>query len=131
VIVVSNLFCHADVYRNVKQYPSAQLPAHVCAVRVDAPLYFANLQVIRNRIEKYLTIAAKDGRGPIHYVILDMAPVSFVDSTGPSPHAFHAIPCSEHVLALLIECALSATIELNCSPKGGWHPSWDVLYHGR
>lgn len=76
----------AEVYRNIKQYPSAQQTPHIVVVRVDAPIYFANVEWIRSRVAKYRDRNGADKRlGPVHYIVLDMAPVPFVDSTGAPP----------------------------------------------
>ena len=37
------------VFRNVKQYPEAQQYPGILAVRIDAPLYYANVPVRRCR----------------------------------------------------------------------------------
>lgn len=39
--------------RNVKQYPEAEQMDGILLVRLDAALYFANVQYIRERIEHY------------------------------------------------------------------------------
>ena len=76
----------AEVYRNVKQYPSAEQHPNICVVRVDAPVYFANVEWIRSRVDKYRERASNDSYlGPCRFVVLDMAPVPFVDSTGALP----------------------------------------------
>lgn len=75
--------CGAEVYRNVKQYPLAVQQPHMLIVRVDAPIYFANVEWIRGRIEKYTArLAAKACPTRLHFVILDLSPVAFMDSTG-------------------------------------------------
>ena len=43
----------SGVYRNVKQYPSAQLVPGVMVCRIDAPIYFANVQWIKDRLRAY------------------------------------------------------------------------------
>lgn len=40
-------------YRNIKQYPDAEQYDGIMLVRVDAPLYFANTQHIRDKVMKY------------------------------------------------------------------------------
>ena len=73
----------AEVYRNIKQYPSATQTPYICVVRVDAPIYFANVDWVRDRIRKYAARSNGDEKlGPVRYVVLDMAPISYVDSTG-------------------------------------------------
>ena len=64
------------------------MPTGLIAVwcRIDAPIYFANVEWIRGRIDKYRMRANRDpALGPVFFVILDMSPVPFVDSTGETP----------------------------------------------
>ncbi|XP_057785003.1 probable sulfate transporter 4.2 [Salvia miltiorrhiza] len=74
------------VYRNTQQYPEAYTYNGIVIVRVDAPIYFANISYIKDRLREYETVV--DGpirRGPevagIHFVILEMAPVTYIDSS--------------------------------------------------
>ncbi|KAH6802938.1 sulfate transporter 4 [Perilla frutescens var. frutescens] len=74
------------VYRNTQQYPEAYTYNGIVIVRIDAPIYFANISYIKDRLREYET--ETDGsirRGPevtrIHFVILEMAPVTYVDSS--------------------------------------------------
>ena len=75
--------------------PYAALQCSLCQLRdlcyrIDAPIYFANVEWIRGRIDKYRMRANRDpALGPVFFVILDMSPVPFVDSTGEPPQ-----PCS-------------------------------------
>ncbi len=41
------------VYRNVEQYREAQRVPGLLLVRVDAPLYFANMQFVRDKLDDY------------------------------------------------------------------------------
>ena len=73
------------VYRNIKQYPDAECYDGIVMVRVDAPIYFANTQNVREKIRKYEERAEKElsarGFGTVKYVIIEMSPVSHVDTT--------------------------------------------------
>lgn len=83
------------VYRNVKQYPDAEMYEGIMLCRIDAPIYFANTQHIREKISKYEVKAAQQTGGtnfvdaistaslkqPIHYIIVDFSPVSHIDSS--------------------------------------------------
>jgi sulfate transporter 4 len=72
------------VYRCIKQYPEAELYDGIISVRIDAPLYFANAQNVRDKIRKYRLRAeddlAKRG-GTLKYLILDLSPVTHMDTT--------------------------------------------------
>ncbi|KAL8257651.1 hypothetical protein R6Q59_029692 [Mikania micrantha] len=75
------------VYRNTKQYPEAYTYNGIVIVRIDSPIYFANTSYIKDRLREY-EIAVDQStsrRGPeverIFFVILEMAPVTYVDSS--------------------------------------------------
>lgn len=91
-------------YRNIKQYPDAELYDGIVLVRVDAPIYFANTQHVRDKIQKYYKRAeetlhdtheihninaANNEIGPLQndvqhlqFVVLDLSPVSHIDTSG-------------------------------------------------
>jgi sulfate transporter 4 len=73
------------VFRNIKQYPGAERYDGLVIIRVDASLYFDNAQNVRDKVRKYKRVAmdehaARDG-GEVKFLILDMAPVSHIDTT--------------------------------------------------
>ena len=74
-----------SLYRNIKQYPNAEMYDGLVIVRVDAPLYFANAQNARDKIRKYKRMADEElsrrDAGPVRYIILDLSPVSHMDTT--------------------------------------------------
>ncbi|KAL4556851.1 hypothetical protein LXL04_035016 [Taraxacum kok-saghyz] len=74
------------VYRNIQQYPEAYTYNGIVIVRIDAPIYFANTSYIKDRLREYeLEVDQSSKRGPeverIYFVILEMAPVTYVDSS--------------------------------------------------
>eukprot|EP00804_Cyclotella_cryptica_P020977 CCRYP_009304-RA/>CCRYP_009304-RA protein AED:0.02 eAED:0.02 QI:74/1/1/1/1/1/2/72/780 len=90
-------------YRNIKQYPDAELYDGIVLVRVDAPIYFANTQHVRDKIHKYYKRAEEmlyvdNGNQNINqtnneveplqnevqhvqFVVLDLNPVSHIDTS--------------------------------------------------
>ena len=82
-------------YRNIKQYPYAECYDGIVMVRIDAPIYFANTQTVREKIQKYHEraqeeIAARtDQEGSssssssvaVRYIILELSPVSHIDTS--------------------------------------------------
>ncbi|XP_042068412.1 probable sulfate transporter 4.2 [Salvia splendens] len=74
------------VYRNSLQYPEAYTYNGIVIVRVDAPIYFANISYIKDRLREYENVVEGPmRRGPevagTHFVILEMAPVTYIDSS--------------------------------------------------
>ncbi|XP_010558766.1 PREDICTED: sulfate transporter 4.1, chloroplastic-like [Tarenaya hassleriana] len=74
------------VYRNTKQYPEAYTYNGIVIVRVDAPIYFANISYIKDRLREYEAAVDRcTKRGPeverIYFVILELSPVTHIDSS--------------------------------------------------
>ncbi|KAK4480469.1 hypothetical protein RD792_013542 [Penstemon davidsonii] len=74
------------VYRNTQQYPEAYTYNGIVIVRVDAPIYFANISFIKDRLREYeIDVDGPIRRGPevtrIHFVIIELAPVTYIDSS--------------------------------------------------
>ena len=74
------------VYRNIKQYPEAERYDGLVLMRIDAPLYFANAQNVRDKIRKYRLQAEAEleARSPgsrVKYLVLDISPVSHIDTS--------------------------------------------------
>ncbi|GAY45324.1 hypothetical protein CUMW_088640 [Citrus unshiu] len=74
------------VYRNTQQYPEAYTYHGIVIVRIDAPIYFANISFIKDRLREYeVDVDRSTRRGPeverIYFVILEMAPVTYIDSS--------------------------------------------------
>uniref|UniRef100_A0A2K1YXT9 STAS domain-containing protein n=1 Tax=Populus trichocarpa TaxID=3694 RepID=A0A2K1YXT9_POPTR len=74
------------VYRNIQQYPEAYTYNGIVIVRIDAPIYFANISFIKDRLREYEADIDKSARhGPeverIHFLILEMSPITYIDSS--------------------------------------------------
>ncbi|KAI9128214.1 hypothetical protein K1719_001207 [Acacia pycnantha] len=74
------------VYRNIKQYPEAYTYNGIVIVRIDSPIYFANISYIKDRLREYEADVDRSARrGPeverIYFVIIEMAPVTYIDSS--------------------------------------------------
>ncbi|XAR72053.1 hypothetical protein NMG60_11018550 [Bertholletia excelsa] len=79
------------IYRNIQQYPEAYTYNGIVIVRVDAPIYFANISYIKDRLRDFeFEVDNSPKRGPevgrIYFVIIEMAPVTYIDSS-----AVHAL----------------------------------------
>ncbi|WP_216828572.1 SulP family inorganic anion transporter [Alkalihalobacterium elongatum] len=65
----------ANVYRNIKRYPEAVEKKNVSILRIDSPLYFANITKIEDMIQrKFLE------QPSLHTVILDFSGVNDMDA---------------------------------------------------
>lgn len=75
-----------NVYRNVHQYPEATLAPGIVAVRIDAAIYFSNSQYIHDKVLYYVedevARLVKTGGAPIQYLIVDLTPVTNIDTSG-------------------------------------------------
>ena len=87
-------------YRSVKQYPDAESYDGMVLVRMDAPMYFANCQNVRDKVDKYVTRASKhddtsssiptrtqyQSTSPVRFILLDLTAVPHMDTS-----ALHAL----------------------------------------
>ncbi|KAH0466723.1 hypothetical protein IEQ34_003961 [Dendrobium chrysotoxum] len=75
-------------YRRMDQYPGAQSIPGVLVLGIDAPIYFANANYLRERISRWINEEEDrlrvNGKASLHYVILDMGAVSSIDTSGIS-----------------------------------------------
>ncbi|KAL5569148.1 hypothetical protein UlMin_025723 [Ulmus minor] len=74
------------VYRNIQQYPEAYTYNGIVIVRIDAPIYFANISYLKDRLREYEAVVDRcSNRGPeverIYFVILELSPVTYIDSS--------------------------------------------------
>ena len=94
IVVYESAYPHTSVlgrlpgtahYRNVKQYQEVEIYDGIVIMRIDAPLYFANAQNVREKIRKYRLLAeeraAVEDRHDVQYLVLEMGPVSHVDTS--------------------------------------------------
>lgn len=72
------------LHRNVKQYPEARQVDGLLLLRIDAPLYFANVNPVKDALAKYerraQEAAAKQGT-TLHFIVIDLSPVYDVDAS--------------------------------------------------
>jgi sulfate transporter 4 len=78
-------------YRNIKNYGQAERYDGIVVVRVDAPIYFANTQNFRDKVQKYVNKAKQslEDRGShtaVKFVIVELSAVAHVDTS-----ALHSI----------------------------------------
>ncbi|KAI5056547.1 hypothetical protein GOP47_0028365 [Adiantum capillus-veneris] len=75
-----------SIYRNVQQYPDAIRMPGIMVVRIDAAIYFSNSNYIRERILRWLDEEGdrikKENGVPLQYAIIEMSPVTNIDTTG-------------------------------------------------
>ena len=69
-----------EQFRNVERSPEAQTTDGVVVVRVDAPLYFANVDYLRDRLAR--VEAEQDGR--LRVLVFDASSVTELDSSADS-----------------------------------------------
>lgn len=96
-------------YRNIKQYQNAEQYDGIVLIRCDAPIYFANTQHIRDKIQKYYQRAKEQlhedhqsqvNQGTssndvplsnevqhVQFVVLELTPVSHIDTS--ALHTIH------------------------------------------
>eukprot|EP01018_Ginkgo_biloba_P022095 Gb_22837 [translate_table: standard] len=77
---------NTTAYRNTEQYPDAARVPGILILRIDSPIYFANSSYLRERILRWIDDEedrlAKLNEDILQYVILDMTPVTSIDTSG-------------------------------------------------
>jgi len=72
-----------SLFRNVNHYPDSSQDPSVYVVRVNAPLFFANAENVKQHILDHIRVSREEGIAVMN-VIVDLGPVSDVDSTATS-----------------------------------------------
>ncbi|XP_057992861.1 sulfate transporter 3.1 isoform X2 [Hevea brasiliensis] len=76
------------IYRSMDQYPTANSVPGILILQIDAPIYFANANYLRERISRWINEEEdrlKSTGGPtLQYVILDMSAIGSIDTSGIS-----------------------------------------------
>ncbi len=74
-----------NIYRNIQMYPEAEEPQGMILVRIDAPIFFANIEGIKDYLIDKLARAKKRHEkmnDQVSYVIIDMSPSPDIDVAG-------------------------------------------------
>ncbi|KAK4441645.1 Sulfate transporter 3.1 [Sesamum alatum] len=78
----------SKVYRSVDQYQNANNVPGILILEIDAPIYFANSNYLRERISRWIDDEEdklkSSGETSLQYVILDMSAVGNIDTSGIS-----------------------------------------------
>ena len=73
-----------EIFRSTKMYPHAETAPGLLLLRIDAPIYFANVEGVKEFVRERV-IASKKSRAErgdfIRFVIIDFSPVTDIDST--------------------------------------------------
>ncbi|KAB2599681.1 sulfate transporter 3.1-like [Pyrus ussuriensis x Pyrus communis] len=77
---------NSSIYRSIDQYPVANNIPGVLILQIDAPIYFANANYLRERISRWIyeeeDKIKSSGQTSLHYVILDIGTVGSIDTSG-------------------------------------------------
>jgi SulP family sulfate permease len=66
------------VYRNIKRFNNLEIVEDLLIVRLDGPIYFANVDYIKDNLDHWL----EDRKGKIQSILFNMESVISLDSTG-------------------------------------------------
>ena len=67
----------STIFRNIERYPEAETTDGLAILRIDAPLYFANIEFLRDRLQKL----EHKTTSPLHAIVFDASSVSSIDSS--------------------------------------------------
>ena len=71
-------------YRDLQQYPEGEVYEEILIVNICAPINFANVSYVRDRIRQLLEeqlASGRSGSAGVEFIILDLSSVSHIDST--------------------------------------------------
>lgn len=74
-----------NIYRNAAMYPNAEAPEGILVIRIDAPIFFANVEGIQDFLQEQLEKGKEEQlrRGaPVRFVIIDLSPSPDIDIAG-------------------------------------------------
>lgn len=66
------------VYRNIQQYPEAYTYNGIVVVRIDAPIYFANISYIKDRWKLWFT-SQNFSRAEVSYISTTIHALTYID----------------------------------------------------
>lgn len=66
------------VYRNIKRFDNLEILGNLLIVRLDGPIYFANVDYIKDNLDQWLV----ERKGKISSILFNMESVISLDSTG-------------------------------------------------
>jgi len=72
------------VYRSTEQYPDAGRVQGILILRIDSPIFFANSSYLQERILRWIDDETEKHYQTLRYVVLDMGPVTNIDTSGIS-----------------------------------------------
>ncbi|KAI7843852.1 hypothetical protein COHA_002403 [Chlorella ohadii] len=74
-----------SIFRSTKQYPEAEPQPNVLILRIDSPIWFANVESVKEFVRTNIarqSKAAAEGGDRVRAVVLDLSPVTDIDATG-------------------------------------------------
>ncbi|MEB1807337.1 MAG: solute carrier family 26 protein [Bacillaceae bacterium] len=104
----------ANVYRNIKRYPEAVEKENVSILRIDSPLYFANITKIEDMIQrKFLE------QPSLHTVILDFSGVNDMDAVAIE-HLNELFTSYENLGKNILLCDIKGPVR-DVLKRAGWY----------
>jgi sulfate transporter 3 len=73
-----------SAYRSTEQYPDADRVQGILILRIDSPIFFANSSYLQERIFRWIDDEKEKHHQTLRYVVLDMGPVTNIDTSGIS-----------------------------------------------
>lgn len=70
---------NTNIYRNVARFPNLEERTDTLMVRIDGPIYFANVEYIKERLDTWL---AEYAPHTLKMIVLNMESITHLDSTG-------------------------------------------------
>ncbi len=68
----------SNIYRNVDRFADLDVKENLLMVRIDGPIYFANVEFIKDKLDKWI----QERNDQVKMIVFNMESVTNIDSTG-------------------------------------------------
>ena len=69
---------HTNIFRNVERFENLEEKDSLLMVRIDGPIYFANVEFIKNKLDQWTMEKGKN----LQLIVFNLESVTHIDSTG-------------------------------------------------
>ncbi|WP_373496385.1 SulP family inorganic anion transporter [Aquiflexum sp.] len=67
-----------NIFRNIDRFQNLEIKEHLLMIRIDGPIYFANVEYIKDKLEKWIL----ERNEKVKMIVFNMESVTNIDSTG-------------------------------------------------
>lgn len=98
----------SDVYRNLNRYPDAEQIEGLKIIRIDASLYFANVEFLKDRVQRLIN----DTEAEVKSIILDASSTNYLDSSAEAALEHIYLDLQQRSISLRIANAKGPVLDM-------------------